>query len=40
MRVHVIVLMNLLNKLKKDNKFNNTGAAIIDSFYHMPLKLL
>ena len=25
---------------KKFNKFNNTGAGMLDSIYHMPLKLL
>ena len=40
------VLLNLLNKLgKKDvkcklNKFNNTGAQIFNSIYHMTLKLI
>ena len=38
------VLLNLLNKLgKRDkmlNKFNDTGAQMLDSIYHMTLKLL
>ena len=43
------VLLNLLNELgKRDkthfhnefNKFNNTGARMLDSVYHMTLKLL
>ena len=47
MRAHV--LLNLLNKLGKSilflfgnefNKFNNTGAGMLDSTYHMTLRLL
>ena len=44
------VLLNLLNKLGKEiicqafrarfNKFNKTGALMLDSIYGMPLKLL
>ena len=37
------VLMNLLNKLRKRNefnKFNNTRARMLDSIYHMALRLL
>ena len=42
------VLLNLLNELRKRdkmrgnklNKFNNTGARILDSFYGMKLQLL
>ena len=30
------VLLNLLNKL---NKLNNTGARMLDSIYHMTLRL-
>ena len=41
------VLLNLLNKLgkvvslfrNKFNKFNNTGARLLNSLYHMTLKL-
>ena len=36
------VLLNLLNELGKSNgfnKFNNTGARMVDSIYHMTLKL-
>ena len=42
------VLLNLLNSLGKSdltlfrnefNKFNNTGARMLDSIYHMTLKL-
>ena len=42
------VLLNLLNELWKSdkslfcnelNKFNNTGARMLDSIYHMTLKL-
>ena len=39
------VLLKLLNKLRKRdkmrglfNKFNNTGAQMLDSIYHMTLK--
>ena len=35
MSVHV--LFNLLNEL---NKFNNTRARLLDSIYHMTLRLL
>ena len=49
MSVHV--LLNLLNELGKGdrilslfrnsfNKFNNTGAQMLDSIYHMTTKLL
>ena len=31
------VLLNLLNNIF--NKFNNTGARMLDSIYHMTLKL-
>ena len=31
------VLLNLCNEF---NKFNNTGAQILDSIYHMTLKLM
>ena len=31
------VLLNLLNEF---NKFNNTGAQMLDSIYHMTLKLV
>ena len=38
------VLLNLLNKLGKSrneyNKFNNTRARMLDSIYHMTLRLL
>ena len=39
------VLLNLLNKLgkracNKFNKFNNTRARMLDSIYHMTLRLL
>ena len=41
------VLLNLLNKLGKRslfrnelNKFNNTKARMLDSIYHMTLKIL
>ena len=37
------VLLNLLNKLRKSDKmqgFHNTGAGMLDSIYHMTLKLL
>ena len=39
------VLLNLLNKLgmscrNEFNKFNNTGARMLDSIYHMTLKHL
>ena len=45
------VLLNLSNELRKGdnilslfpnkfNKFNNTGAQLLDSIYHMALKLL
>ena len=38
------VLLNLLNELgKRDNKlnkFNNTRAQMLDSIYHMTLRLL
>ena len=38
------VLLNLLNKFgKRDNKFNkfnNTRARMLDSIYHMTLRLL
>ena len=37
------VLLNLLNKLRKTNefnKFNNTRARMLDSIYHMALRLL
>ena len=45
------VLLNLINKLgkrdsilclfcKKFNKFNNTRARMLDSIYHMTLRLL
>ena len=38
------VLLNLLNELgkrdKKFNKFNNTRARMLDSIYHMTLRLL
>ena len=46
------VLLNLSNELKKRdyshfisfsqefNKFNNTGARMLDSIYHMTLKLI
>ena len=41
------VLLNLLNELEKTislfctefNKFNNTAARMLDSIYHMVLKL-
>ena len=34
-------LMNLLNELRsKFNNFNNTGTRLLDSIYHMTLKLL
>ena len=35
------VFLNLLNKslfLNEFNKFNNTGARMLDSSYHMTLK--
>ena len=40
------VLLNLFNELRKSdkmrgkefNKFNNTGARMLDSIYHMTLK--
>ena len=41
------VLLDLLNELRKrdkmqgfaaSNKFNNTGAGMLDSIYHMTLK--
>ena len=45
MSVHV--LLNLLNEFRKRdkmrglfNKFNNTRARMLDSIYHMPLRLL
>ena len=50
MNVHVI--LNLLNELRKRdkmrgllfrnsfNKFNNTGVRVLDSIYHMTLRLL
>ena len=39
------VLLNLLNELRKSfcnefNKFNNTRARMLDSIYHMALRLL
>ena len=41
------VFLNLLNKLgilplfrNKFNKFNNTRAGMLDSIYHMTLRLL
>ena len=41
------VLLNLLNELSillrfcnKFNKFNNTGAQMLDSIYHMTFRLL
>ena len=35
------VLLNSLNKFRdKFNKFSNTGAQMLDSIYHMTLKLL
>ena len=44
------VLLNLVNELRtrehfirfrnEFNKFNNTGARMIDSIYHMTLRLL
>ena len=39
------VLLNLLNELGKEingefNKFNNTGARMLDSIYHMTFKWL
>ena len=36
------VLLNLLNKLGKRDKikFNSTGAQMLDSIYHMTLRLL
>ena len=40
------VLLNLLNELRKRdkfyelNKFNNTGAPLLDYIYHMRLRLL
>ena len=40
------VLLNLLNELRKRdkfyefNKFNNTGAPLLDYIYHMTLRLL
>ena len=36
------VLLNLLNELEKNefNKFNNTRARMLDSIYHMTLRLL
>ena len=41
------VLLNLLNELGKEikfrnefNKFNNTRARMLDSIYHMTLRLL
>ena len=44
------VLLNLLNQLRlaehflpfrnKFNKFNNTGAQMLDSIYHMTLRIL
>ena len=35
------VLLNLLNELRnKFNKFNNTRARMLDSIYHMTLRLL
>ena len=37
------VLLNLLNELRKSNefnKFNNTRAQMLDSIYHMTLRLL
>ena len=37
------VLFNLLNELlfpNEFNKFNNTGARMLDSIYHMTLKSL
>ena len=41
------ILLNLLNELRKRDKmrglpsilFNNTEARMLDSFYHMTLKL-
>ena len=33
-------LPSILSLFRKDfNKFNNTGARMLDSFYHMTLKL-
>ena len=34
------LLSNLSLFLSEFNKFNSTGARILDSFYHMTLKLL
>ena len=35
------ILLNLLNELRNEfDKFNNTGARILDSIYHMTVKLL
>ena len=34
------VYLNLLNKLGKRDKFNKTGAQMLDFIYHMTLKLL
>ena len=39
MSAHVI--LNLSNEIRNEyNKFNNTRASILDSIYHMTLKLL
>ena len=31
---------NILSLLRNDNKFNNTGARMLGSFYPMTLRLL
>ena len=41
----LVYYLNILNKLRKRDhnkfdKFNNTGAPMLDSIYHMTLKLL
>ena len=34
------VLLNLLNELRNEfNEFNNTGARMLDSIYHMTLRI-
>ena len=34
-------LMSILSHFRNElNKFNNTGARMLDSFYHMTLRLL
>ena len=36
----LLSILPLLCNLKKFNKFNNTRAVMLDSFYHMTLRLL